>query len=217
MSVTINLQLNQLEDEIQKLFDNGDLSDTRTAFEIGVKFGRELQQENINNYECIFWKKRDLLIKSKVTKAKEIYKINQLFHSLILKSIKEKIDEFGSWSISDNDSDLRWSKFSDDTVGKYCVQYTGTGVRSYDDFNCTFKVTGKLRDLFNNYEVGEKLTSNITNTTGDSYMDICDKIFIIKNLKEINSCLEYKHDWPLEKLKAFHDALVKLFLFELIE
>jgi hypothetical protein len=217
MSVIINLQLNQLEDEIQKLFDNGDLSDTRTAFEIGVKFGRELQQENINNYECIFWKKRNLLIKSKVTKAKEIYKINQLFHSLILKSIKEKIDEFGSWSISDNDSDLRWSKFSDETVGKYCVQYTGTGVRSYDDFNCTFKVTGKLRDLFNNYEVGEKLTSNVTNNTGDSYMDICDEIFIIKNLKGTNSCFEYKHDWPLEKLKEFHDALVKLFLFELIE
>ena len=56
MSIIINLQLNQLEDEIQKLSDNGDLSDSRTAFEIGVKFGRELQKNDINNYEYFFWR-----------------------------------------------------------------------------------------------------------------------------------------------------------------
>lgn len=217
MSVIMNLQLNQLEDEIQKLSDNGDLSDTRTAFEIGVKFGRELQKNDITKYEYIFWKKIDLAIKSKIAKAKEIYKINQIFHSLILKSIKEKIDDSGCWSISDRNHDFGWSKFSDETVEKYCVQYTGTGVVSYDDFKCTFNVTGKLRDLFDNYEVGEQLTSNLTNTTGDSYVDICDEIFIIKNLNEINSHLEYKHDWPLEKFKEFHDAVVRLFLFELID
>lgn len=217
MAIKTESKLSQLENEINQLHENGDLSDTRTAFEIGVQFGRELQQCNIENYECIFWKKRDLAIELQIAKSKEIDQINQIVRSLILKSINNKIDELGSWSISDRDSDLRWSKFSDETVEKYYIQYAGTRAQSYEYFECTFKPTGKLKDLLNFYEVGEKINAAVTNPSGDSYIDIDSEIFISKNLYNVNTCLGYKSNWPLEKFKEFHEALVKLFLFELLK
>jgi hypothetical protein len=217
MAIKAESTLSQLENEISQLNENGDLSDPRTAFEIGVKFGREIQKGNIEIYECAFWKNRDISVKLQNAKSKEIEKINHVFRSLILKSINNKIDELGSWSISDRDSDLRWSKFSDETVEKYNIQYAGTRTNSYEFFECAFMATGKLKDLLNSYEVGEKIDAALTNPSGDSYIDIDCEIFVSKNLYRVNSCLEYKRNWPLEKFKEFNEALVKLFLFELLK
>ncbi len=217
MKINEKSKLSQLENKINLLHGNGKFSDSRTAFEIGINLGRELQKYNIENYECILWGKRDLVNESQTTKTNEIEKINQVFRSLILKSINNKIDEIGSWSISNRDINIQWSNFSNETVRKYHLQYEGSASKSYDHFECSFRATGKLQELLNLYDIGLKINASVTNPSGDSHLVVDCKIFISKNLYDVNSCLEYKTDWPLEKFKEFNEALVKLFLFELLK
>ncbi len=217
MSINTKSQLPELEDEIQKLFKNGDLSDMQTAFDIGLKFGRELEKENIEDYKFIFWEQREQQKARSILMNTEISSINKFLLSLVKKAFTEHFKENGYWSISERDYDLRWSRFSDEIVEKHCIQYAGMGAWSYDDFKCNFNACGKLKELFLHYGLSNALTVIMVNSSGDNHLEISRIENIEKGMYGIRSPLDLKNDWTLEKFKEFHDALVKLFLFELIE
>ena len=114
----MNIQLNELEAKIQQLFDDGELRDSRAVFDIGVQFGTLLQSEKIENYDFVFWKKRNEESEAQREIYKAIDSINKFLITLVQKSIKEYIEENGSWNISKGNWSSEYDEFSRSEYGK---------------------------------------------------------------------------------------------------
>jgi hypothetical protein len=214
----MNTQLNELEAKLQKLFDDCRLNDSRAVFDIGVQFGTFLKEQNIEEYEYIFWNS----LKEKNNKEKLIWEaidaINDFLLRLVRNSIKDYINKNGSWSIAKENWSSEYDEFDIGTRRKYCVQISRVDMTQYGgDFECTFKVVGRLAKLFKKYNIYEQFEVSINNESGGEHTSVHKVERVSSIVSRLNCHVRNSNNWELEQYKDFLHVISKDFLFDLIK
>lgn len=214
----MNAQLNELETRLQKLYDDHSLNDSRRVFDIGVQFGSLLQQQNIQNYEYDFWRKLD----EKNNKEKLVWEavkaIDKFLLKLVQSSIQEYIGKNGSWSIGKGNWSSEYDEFDAGTRRKYCVQITGVDMTQYGgDFECTFKVVGRLAKLFQKHKVWCQFDVSVSNESGDEHASIYRDERVSSVVSSAHCHVRNSNNWEIEQYKDFLHLISKEFLLEFIK
>lgn len=90
-----------------------DTLDTKVAFDDFLVFSYELRTEDIINYKFVSGEQVDELIENLSEIKKEIIELNKFLIALLKIAFRKHLHENGSWSISEQDYDLKQSKFLD--------------------------------------------------------------------------------------------------------
>lgn len=209
----MNTNLEQLESKLQSLFEQGDLRDSRATFDIGVEFGRLLQQQNIQNYNYAFWDKRDEENRSKKSIDAAVGAIEQFLLKLVEDSIRDHISRYGSWTISNGYLPSEFDEFDLDTCDKYCVQIARVDRSQYgDDFECMFKVVGKLAKSFNRHNICEQFEVLVSNASGEEQRSISDTEKVSSVVSFLTWRVRNSNDWDPEQYRDFLHVISKEFL-----
>lgn len=214
----MNTQLNELEAKLQKLYDDHDFNDRRAIFDIGVQFGSILQHQNIQGYEYGFWKKLDEE-SNKVQLIREAVKaIDKFLLKLVQNSIKDYINKNGSWSIAKGNWSSEYDEFDAGTRRKYCVQITRVDMTQYGgDFECTFKVVGRLAKLFKKHNVYCQFDVSVNNESGEEHASIYRDERVSSTVSSVHCHVRNSNNWELEQYRDFHHIISKEFLFDFIK
>lgn len=214
----MNSQLTQLEQKLQQLFDNGKLRDIRTVFDIGVEFGSAIQSNNVVNYDYVFWSNLDKENKKENEIRDAVSSINKFLLMLVRKSIVEYIEENGSWSISKGNWSSEYDAFENKTLRKYCVQIDQVSMSQYGgDFECRFKVVGKLAKLFKKNNIHTGFEVLVYNDSGEENTSIYDVSDVDSSVSRLNCNVRNVNNWELCQYKTFLNEISKDFLFEIIK
>ena len=149
---------------------------------------------------------------------KTIDSINKFLITLVQKSIKEYIEENGSWNISKGNWSSEYDEFSRKTIRKYCVQITSVDMTQYGgDFECKFKVVGKLAKLFKSHNVFNQFEVSITNDSGEEYTSISNTERCDRRVSTVHCYARNVNNWNADEYKNFLQVISKDFLFEIIK
>jgi hypothetical protein len=211
-------QIIELEQKIQQLFDEGKLRDIRTVFDIGVEFGSALQRNNVTTYDYVFWSELDKQNNKETEIRDAVSSINKFLLMLVRKSIAEYIDENGSWSISKGNWRSEFDEFDAKTLRKYCVQITYVNMSQYGgDFECRFKIVGKLAKLFNKNNIHTEFEVLVYNDNGEENTSIYEVSDIDSAVARLNCHVRNVKNWELEQYKQFLNEISKDFLFDILK
>jgi hypothetical protein len=214
----MNTQLNELEAKLQKLYDKHDFNDRRAIFDIGVQFGSLLQQQSIQGYEYSFWKKLDEKNNKEQLIRDAVDAIDNFLLRLVRNSIKDYISKNFDWSVEKGNWSSRFDSFDLGTCRKYCVQITRVSMTQYGgDFECEFKVVGRLAKLFKKYNISERFEVRIYNDNGEDSMRIYDISDVDSAVSRLNCYVRNSNNWELEQYRDFLQVISKDFFFDLIK
>lgn len=214
----MNTQLNELEAKLQKLFDDRRLNDSRAVFDIGVQFGILLKEQKIDEYEYIFWNKLEEEDNKEQLIRDAVDAIEDFLLRLVRNSIKDYISKNSEWSIEKANWSSRFDSFDLGTCRKYCVQITRVDMSEYGgDFECDFKLVGRLAKLFEKHNVSERFQVRIYNDNGEESMTIYNISDVDSAVSRLNCYVRNSNNWELEQYKDFLHVISKDFLFDLIK
>jgi len=201
-------KLNELEQKLQQLFDYGEAIFDRTVFNVGLEFGKELQRQERHDYECVFWKELDrkLLIENQFRNA--VTKITGRLRQLVCKSILDHLRENSCWRIARRDLVTEFDEFSAETLEKHCVQIIQVDkFLPEGDFECTFKVTGRLENAFAAYGFHPQFNATVLNKNGGEAvaLGIWDDIGLM--VSKAHCHIQHSKHWSPEQLTAFYQAI----------
>lgn len=214
----MNTQLNELEAKLQKLYDDHDFNNRRAIFDIGVQFGSLLQQQNIQGYEYGFWKKLKEDSNKEQLIREAVKAIDKFLLKLVQNSIKDYINKNGSWSIAKGNWSSEYDEFDAGTRRKYCVQITRVDMTQYGgDFECTFKVVGRLAKLFKKHNVHCQFDVSINNENGEEHASIYRDERVSSTVSSVHCHVRNINNWELEQYRDFLHIISKEFLFDFIK
>lgn len=207
-------QFNELEAKLQKLYDDRDFNDSRAIFDIGVQFGSLIQLQNIKEYEYKFWKKFDEEKNKEQLIRDAVDSIDDFLLRLVRSSIKDYISKNCDWSIEKGNWSSRFDSFDLGTRRKYCVQIIRVNMTQYGgDFECDFKVVGRLANLFKKHNIYERFQVRIYNDNGEESMRIYDISDVDSAVSRLNCFVRNSNNWELEQYRNFLHNISKEFLF----
>jgi len=163
-----------IEEELTKLMENGNLT-VESSFNLGVRFGRYLQLNSINDFKLDYFKKQDNLYKLRLRVGKLNSKVLGHLEMLLHLSIKEHINisKYKCWSTGFESRFTDNAIFSDVIVEKRNVQFHSlrAGETQYH-FIANFKITGKIAELFEKYNQSTNFEIVVDDDSGEGNVDI---------------------------------------------
>ena len=205
-------KLNELENELSELFES--YLDAEKLFYLGIQIGRELEKDSITEYVSLYFEDRQHSSTLQLEKHKIVSNINSLFLSIIKGAAKEEINKNYGWYISKRDLLGRdVDDFDEEIVKKYHINYcyAEKKIDYSDEYNLYFNVVGKLKEVFDEYYLSVKLECCFNNDKGKELIIIskCSDINVYTASTDLDSIYS---DWELYKLRAFYNAISKLYL-----
>jgi hypothetical protein len=208
-----------LELELKNLFPKYGRTDEESVFELGVKFGRQLERLGIENYEPEYWKqkKQEELLKQQI--RQKVDKVENLIAQLVRLSVKDLIRETGSWTIAKRNSGYgAIDQFSDETIEKYQIRILNVDMESYGgDFEIRYEVVGELGEKFKKYNIYEQFTSLVYNENGEEEQSIYDVDDVDAYIDRLTVHVENSNDWELDQYDVFLNDIAKPFMFVLLQ
>ena len=206
----------KIEDELKKVTD-GFQPDIELIFNIGVKLGRKLQEQNLTDIRLPFFIEKEELANLVDSVRKTQREIADLILNQVHDSINETIEEEGSWTVGVGSYYRGDGVLSEDIVKKYYVQFQSIKQPQTDgDFETSFSVQGKLAEVFNEFEYSPTIQITLDNESGEESATL-DSKRDVRNLYNPTLMIYVKpNKEELDKLKKFKEALVKKLMFQII-
>ena len=85
------------------------------------------------------------------------------------------------------------------------------------DFECKFKVVGKLAKLFKSHNVFNQFEVSITNDSGEEYTSIRNTERCDRRVSTVHCYVRNVNNWSADEYKNFLQVISKDFLFEIIK
>lgn len=212
-------QLLALEKELENIFSNFGQADERSLFEIGIKFGRQLEKLGIENYESDYWEKQkqEQILENKIRQKED--QVENFIAQLVRLSVKELIRETGSWTIAKRNYGYEaLEQFSDETIAKYQIRVLSVDMESYGgDFEIRYELVGELAEKFKKYNVYEQFTSLVYNKNGEEEQSIYDVEDVDAYIDRLTVQVRKSNEWTLEQYDVFLNDISKPFLFLLLQ
>jgi hypothetical protein len=206
----------KIEDELKKVTDEYQ-PDIELIFNIGVKLGRQLQEQNITDIRLPFFVEKEELANLVDSVRKTQREIADLILNQVHDAINETIEEDGSWTVGVGSYYRGDGALSEEIVKKYYVQFQSIKQPQTDgDFETSFSVQGKLAEVFNEFEYSPTIQITLDNESGEDNATL-DSKHDVKNLYSPTLMIYVKpNKEELDKLKKFKEALVKKLMFQII-
>jgi hypothetical protein len=208
-----------LELELKNLFPKYGLADQESVFELGVKFGRQLERLGIENYEPEYWKqkKQEEALEQKI--REKVDKVENFIAQLVRLSVKDLIREKGSWTIAKRDFGYGVrDQFSDETIEKYQIRIVDVDMESYGgDFEIRYEVVGELGEKFKKYKIYEQFTSLVYNENGEEEQSIYDVDNVDAYIDRLTVHVRNSNKWEIDQYDVFLNDISKPFLFVLLQ
>ena len=212
-------QLLALEKELESLFPKYGQADARSLFEIGIKFGRQLEKLQIEKYESEYWKQKqqEQFLEQQIRKKED--QVENFIAQLVRLSVKELIRETGSWTIAKRSYGYgALEQFSDETIAKYQIRVLSIDMESYGgDFEIRYELVGELGEKFKKYNVYEQFTSLVYNENGEEEQSIYDVEDVDAYIGRLTVHVRNSNEWALEQYDVFFNDISKPFLFLLLQ
>ena len=204
-------KLSELENELAELFNSS--LDAEKLFYLGIQIGRELERDSIVEYVSQYFEDRKNSSALQSEKQKIVVNINSLFLSVIRGAVTEEINKNYGWYVSKRDLLGRDVEgFDEEIVKKYHINYRYAEKKDYsDEYNLYFHAVGKLKEVFEEYDLAVQLECRFSNDKGKELIIVSKSTDInvhtaFTNLNSIYS------DWELYQLEGFYNAVSKLYL-----
>ena len=204
-------KLSELEKELAELFKSS--LDAEKLFYLGIQIGRELERDSIAEYVSQYFEDRKNFSSLQSEKQKVVANINSLFLSVIRGAVTEEINKNYGWYVSKRDLLGRDVEgFDEEIVKKYHINYRYAEKKDYsDEYNLYFHAVGKLKEVFEEYDLAVQLECRFSNDKGKELIIVSKSTDInvhtaFTNLNSIYS------DWELYQLEGFYNAISKFYL-----
>jgi hypothetical protein len=204
-------KLSELEKELAELFKSS--LDAEKLFYLGIQIGRELERDSIAEYVSQYFEDRKNSSALQSEKQKIVVNINSLFLSVIRGAVTEEINKNYGWYVSKRDLLGRDVEgFDEEIVKKYHINYRYAEKKDYsDEYNLYFHAVGKLKEVFEEYDLAVQLECRFSNDKGKELIIVSKSTDInvhtaFTNLNSIYS------DWELYQLEGFYNAISKFYL-----
>ena len=204
-------ELIELEKELAELFKSS--LDAEKLFYLGIQIGRELERDSIAEYVSQYFEDRKNFSSLQSEKQKGVANINSLFLSVIRGAVTEEINKNYGWYVSKRDLLGRDVEgFDEEIVKKYHINYRYAEKKDYsDEYNLYFHAVGKLKEVFEEYDLAVQLECRFSNDKGKELIIVSKSTDInvhtaFTNLNSIYS------DWELYQLEGFYNAISKFYL-----
>ena len=204
-------KLSELEKELAELFKSS--LDAEKLFYLGIQIGRELERDSIVEYVSQYFEDRKNSSALQSEKQKIVVNINSLFLSVIRGAVTEEINKNYGWYVSKRDLLGRDVEgLDEEIVKKYHINYRYAEKKYYsDEYNLYFHAVGKLKEVFEEYDLAVQLECRFSNDKGK-------ELIIVSKSTEINLHTAFTNlnsiysDWELYQLEGFYNAVSKLYL-----
>jgi hypothetical protein len=204
-------KLSELEKELAELFKSS--LDAEKLFYLGIQIGRELERDSIAEYVSQYFEDRKNSSALQSEKQKIVVNINSLFLSVIRAAVTEEINKNYGWYVSKRDLLGRDVEgLDEEIVKKYHINYRYAEKKDYsDEYNLYFHAVGKLKEVFEEYDLAVQLECRFSNDKGK-------ELIIVSKSTEINVHTAFTNlnsiysDWELYQLEGFYNAISKLYL-----
>ena len=204
-------KLSELEKELAELFKSS--LDAEKLFYLGIQIGRELERDSIVEYVSQYFEDRKNSSALQSEKQKIVVNINSLFLSVIRAAVTEEINKNYGWYVSKRDLLGRDVEgFDEEIVKKYHINYRYAEKKDYsDEYNLYFHAVGKLKEVFEEYDLAVQLECRFSNDKGK-------ELIIVSKSTEINLHTAFTNlnsiysDWELYQLEGFYNAISKFYL-----
>ena len=180
-------KLSELEKELAELFKSS--LDAEKLFYLGIQIGRELERDSIEEYVSLYFEDRKNSSALQSEKQKIVANINSLFLSVIRRAVTEEITKNYGWYVSKRDL---------------------LGRDASDEYNLYFLAVGKLKEVFEEYDLALQLECRFSNDKGKELIIVSKCTDITVNTASTNLDSIYS-DWELYKLEEFYTAISKLY------
>ena len=204
-------KLSELEKELAELFKSS--LDAEKLLYLGIQIGRELERDSIAEYVSQYFEDRKNSSALQSEKQKIVVNINSLFLSVIRGAVTEEINKNYGWYVSKRDLLGRDVEgFDEEIVKKYHINYRYAEKKDYsDEYNLYFHAVGKLKEVFEEYDLAVQLECRFSNDKGKELIIVSKSTDInvhtaFTNLNSIYS------DWELYQLEGFYNAISKFYL-----
>jgi hypothetical protein len=204
-------KLSELEKELAELFKSS--LDAEKLLYLGIQIGRELERDSIAEYVSQYFEDRKNSSALQLEKQKIVVNINSLFLSVIRGAVTEEINKNYGWYVSKRDLLGRDVEgFDEEIVKKYHINYRYAEKKDYsDEYNLYFHAVGKLKEVFEEYDLAVQLECRFSNDKGKELIIVSKSTDInvhtaFTNLNSIYS------DWELYQLEGFYNAISKFYL-----
>jgi len=204
-------KLSELEKELAELFKSS--LDAEKLFYLGIQIGRELESDSIAEYVSQYFEDRKNSSALQSEKQKIVVNINSLFLSVIRGVVTEEINKNYGWYVSKRDLLGRDVEgFDEEIVKKYHINYCYAEKQDYtDEYNLYFHAVGKLKEVFEEYDLAVKLECRFSNDKGKELIIVSKYTDINVHTASTNLNSIYS-DWELYKLEKFYNAISTLYL-----
>ena len=204
-------KLSELEKELAELFKSS--LDAEKLFYLGIQIGRELERDSIVEYVSQYFEDRKNSSALQSEKQKIVVNISSLFLSVIRAAVTEEINKNYGWYVSKRDLLGRDVEgLDEEIVKKYHINYRYAEKKDYsDEYNLYFHAVGKLKEVFEEYDLAVQLECRFSNDKGK-------ELIIVSKSTEINLHTAFTNlnsiysDWELYQLEGFYNAVSKLYL-----
>ena len=204
-------KLSELEKELAELFKSS--LDAEKLFYLGIQIGRELERDSIAEYVSQYFEDRKNSSALQSEKQKIVVNINSLFLSVIRGAVTEEINKNYGWYVSKRDLLGRDVEgFDEEIVKKYHINYCYAEKQDdSDEYNLYFHAVGKLKEVFEEYDLAVQLECRFSNDKGKELIIVSKCSDINVNKASTNLDLIFA-DWELYQLEEFYNAISKLYL-----
>ncbi len=204
-------KLSELEKELAELFNSS--LDAEKLLYLGIQIGRELERDSIAEYVSQYFEDRKNSFALQSEKQKIVVNINSLFLSVIRGAVTEEINKNYGWYVSKRDLLGRDVEgFDEEIVKKYHINYRYAEKKDYsDEYNLYFHAVGKLKEVFEEYDLAVQLECRFSNDKGKELIIVSKStdINVHKAFTNLNSIYS---DWELYQLEGFYNAISKFYL-----
>ncbi len=203
-------KLSELENELADLFKSN--LDVEKLFYLGIQIGRELERNSIEEYVSLYFEDRKNSSSLQSEKQKKVANINSLFLSVIRRAVTEEITKNYGWYVSKRDLLGRdVDGFDEEIVKQYLINYCYAEKQDYsDEYNLYFLAVGKLKEVFEEYDLAVQLECRFSNDKGKELIIVSKCTDITVHTASTNLDSIYS-DWELYKLEEFYNAISKLY------
>ena len=204
-------KLSELEKELAELFKSN--LDAEKLFYLGIQIGRELESDSIAEYVSLYFEDRKNSSALQLEKQEVVANINSLFLSVIRGAVTEEINKNYGWYVSKRDLLGRDVEgFDEEIVKKYHINYCyAEKQEDSDEYNLYFHAVGKLKEVFEEYDLAVQLECRFSNDKGKELIIVSKCSDINVNKASTNLDLIFA-DWELYQLEEFYNAISKLYL-----
>lgn len=208
--------LEKLELELEKIFKNGNFN-AEAFFNYGVKFGRELQLSNLQDYRLAMFVKHEaqVILRDKIYDI--IKQLNNILLDQVHSAVKETIKNNGSWCAGVGYYERDKGVFDQAIVDKYLVQFrSASQVNTDSHFETYFVFKGKLEEIFVQYKFANSFVITFDNDSGGDSATLyrIEDVIALYSPSLLINVENTTEDY--NRLCSFRDAIIKKLLFSMV-